>query len=211
MSQYLSQSLVHAHLPCPPSIPDAIPELRVDPNSDTLSMERSTLPHAIRHAISFSYEPEVNVLARLIHNGYVLELRALDTVRREGSFNDTQQIHTLRIIFPSRLVSLAEDSIVLSLAEQMIYVFAYSQANVLYRMKFPLIRSTGPGTRMSFSINGGSHWVENFHVPEELIAAAGGVSAWSAMDEDTAILGGQDGGIIRVARTEEDGYRKSPK
>ena len=53
---------------------------------------------------------------------------------------------------------------------------------------------------MAFTAKDNEDWCEEWTVPEDVVAACGGVGAWTAVDESNVVLGGGDGGIIRLTR-----------
>jgi len=208
---YIPHSLIHAHLPCPPTIPNSIPELRIPSDFGSYS-ESSDNVHFSEHALSFSYSPSLNVLARVINNGYTLELRAFDTTikpehAQQGEDDDGSRI--VRVIFPQQIKSLPEDCIIVSPLDRRVYVLVYTELieeegsrNVLYRLNFPLGSSKlGRGSRFSFTTRGNDDWVEEFQVPHEALVNCGGVGTWTVVDELNVVLGCGDGGILRLARS----------
>jgi nuclear pore complex protein Nup160 len=199
MATYISYHLVHAHLPAPPSIPNAIPELHV-PTQQTFPTDLSLLstPNHPEQAISFAHNSDANVLARLIHNGYTLELRGCSLeIQKAFPANDTGS-DIIRVTFPQALRPLAEDSMVVSRRGQL-YVFALGQDNTLYRLSFPLDQgSLQRGGRTIFTVDQDETWFEEWSLPEEVVAGCWGISTWTVVDEGTVVLGGMDGGIIRV-------------
>lgn len=200
----IPQTLVHAHLPCPPTIPNTIPELRIPTDRDFPDLDpEDGLFH--EHALSFSYNPDLNVLARATHNGYVLELRAFDTVHSSSSpppSRDSNTSETIRIVFPDRIASLSEGCLIVSTLDRRVYILVYTEADVLYRLNFHLGSSaSGRGSRSGFTVRGNDDWVEEWQVPQDMVAASGGVGVWHALDELNVVLGCGDGGIIRLARS----------
>lgn len=53
---------------------------------------------------------------------------------------------------------------------------------------------------VKLTTKGMEDWCEEWEVPEETLVACGGVGAWRVIDEDTIVLGGADGGIVRLTR-----------
>ncbi|KAL7423223.1 hypothetical protein Q5752_002523 [Cryptotrichosporon argae] len=202
MSAYVPYHLVHAHLPAPPAVPHAIPEVEVTTNRpfpETTDVYSNPLHPD--HASSISFDASSSVLARTLYNGHVLELRPLSPIITSSSSSSSTDVDTsaIRVFFPDTLRVLAGNSIVPSLRDGRLYVFAVSEANVVYRLNFALGR-TGEGERHVFVIKD-DDWCDEYEVPEDVVAAAGDVSSWSVIDEDTVVLGATDGGIIRVVRT----------
>jgi len=208
---YIPHNLIHAHLPCPPTIPNSIPELHI-PSDYSSSPSSSSDAHFYEHALSFSYSPSLNVLARVINNGYTLELRAFDTAiqsdcNQQGKGEDGSRI--IRVFFPQQIKSLPEDCIIVSPLDRRVYVLVYteeieeeSSRNVLYRLNFPLgSAKLGQGSRFSFTTRGNDDWVEEFQVPHDSLVNCGGVGAWTVVDELNVLLGGGDGGILRLTRS----------
>lgn len=208
---YIPHNLIHAHLPCPPTIPNSIPELHI-PSDYSSSPSSSSDAHFYEHALSFSYSPSLNVLARVINNGYTLELRAFDTAiqsdcNQQGKGEDGSRI--IRVFFPQQIKSLPEDCIIVSPLDRRVYVLVYTEEieeeslrNVLYRLNFPLASAKlGQGSRFSFTTRGNDDWVEEFQVPHDSLVNCGGVGAWTVVDELNVLLGGGDGGILRLTRS----------
>lgn len=201
-TSYIPQTLVHAHLPCPPTVPNTIPELRIPTERDQADFDpEDGLFH--EHALSFSYNSQLNVLARSTHNGYTLELRPLDTVYDPTSINkDVNSSDTIRIIFPERISTLGEGCIILSELDRRVYILVYTEGDVLYRLNFPLAgNKIGKGCRFGFTVRGNEDWVEEWEVPQEIVSAAGGIGCWKAIDELNVMLGCGDGGIVRLSRS----------
>ena len=192
MFTFTPHHLVHAHLPAPPSIPNSIPELRVPtdrPFPEDLSLTSD--PNHPDHAVTFSHHP--NILVRVIHNGYTLELRALEFVINLDPKSSTGS-EIVRIAFPDPIRPLGDDCIIVS--HNRIYVFALSESNVLYRLQFP--GNVERARRFAFTTSG--DWCEDLEMTDEILNACGGISAWTVVDEETVVLGGYDGGTVRLAR-----------
>jgi nuclear pore complex protein Nup160 len=208
---YIPHALIHAHLPCPPTIPNSIPELHIPSELGSPSVFSGGALFS-EHASSFSYSPSLNVLARVINNGYTLELRAFDTTIRkdevqQGQDDDGSRI--IRVMFPQQITSLPEDCIIVSPLDRRVYVLVYTEVieedtsrNVFYRLNFPLgSTKLGQGSRFSFTTRGNDDWVEEFQVPHDVLANCGGVGTWTVVDELNVLLGCGDGGILRVSRS----------
>jgi nuclear pore complex protein Nup160 len=207
-TSYTPHRLVHAHLPSPPLIPYSIPELRV-PTSRTFS-ESSTSDSQLLHpdhATSIHHDAATNILARVLNNGTVLELRTLSLVSPGNGKAKSGGIDTVRIFFPDPLRSLSERCIIHSRRHRRVYILVVTQSNVLYRLNFdfsgdPIGRNGGD--RMDFSVGSGSEWCEEWQVPDEVIAGCGGVGSWTVVNENMVVLGGGDGGIVRLIRQESN-------
>lgn len=209
---YIPHTLIHAHLPAPPTIPNSIPELHV--SSDYQTPPPTTDDIFPEHALSFSYSPALNVLARVINNGYTLELRSFSTVYDPSSAHERDEDGSdiIRVFFPRPIKAMPEGSIVVSTADRRVYVLVYTDGNTadadlgtLYRLNFPLGGAKlGKGRRFNFTTRGNDDWVEDIDVPEEILRNCGGISAWAVVDELNVILGGNDGGIVRLARSNRD-------
>ncbi|ORX40189.1 nucleoporin Nup120/160-domain-containing protein [Kockovaella imperatae] len=201
-STYVSHQLVAAHLPPPPSLPLSIPELRITTRRSFPGREETDQPLHPAHALSTSYNPDLNVLARVIHNGHRLELRPFDIVKLKSQVRDESGTDTLQILFPEPLRALSEGTIILSNADRKVYIIVVSESNTVYRLSFPLGRfKSERGARFIFMTTGGVEWCEEFDVPEDVISQAGGVCPVAIVDSETVVLGGADGGIIRVIRS----------
>ncbi|WVW84551.1 hypothetical protein I302_106585 [Kwoniella bestiolae CBS 10118] len=202
-STYIPHHLVHAHLPPPPSIPNAIPELRIiSDQAVPLTDEDYAEPLHPDHAVSAIHDSSTNILARSIYNGHVLELRSFNPVISKVRPRGLDGSETIRIFFPEQLRSLAQGSIQVSKRDKRLFVLVVSHSNIVYRLNFPLgtFRS-GTEDRFVFTTKGNDEWYEEWEVPEDVIGACSGVSAWTALDENTLVLGGGDGGIARVTRS----------
>lgn len=202
---FVPLSLIHSHLPAPPSIPHAIPELRVISDRPFPSLADEDLePQHPDHAVSATHDPKTGILARAIRNGYVLELRTLNpliartTRRREGS-------ESIRIFLPDRLLPLTSDCIVASPDRDRLYILVVTEAAIVYRFSFRLNGfQVGQHERISFTQEPG--WCEEYRVDEEICAAGSGVGTYRVIHGSSAVLGASDGGIIRLERTEnQDG------
>ncbi|WVQ96857.1 hypothetical protein IAU59_003964 [Kwoniella sp. CBS 9459] len=199
---YIPYHLVHAHLPAPPSIPSSIPELRIASDETVpLTDEDYCEPLHPDHAVSAIHDQSTNILARSIYNGHVLELRTFNPVVSRVRPRALDGSETLRIFFPEQLRPLTSGTIVVSRRDKRLFILVVSQANIVYRLNFPL-GTFRPGTedRFVFTTKGNEEWYEEWEVPEDVIASCGGVGAWTALDENTVILGGGDGGIVKLSR-----------
>ncbi|WVQ80541.1 hypothetical protein IAT38_002646 [Cryptococcus sp. DSM 104549] len=203
MPTYLPQHFIHAHLPAPPPLPESIPELRVaDSDTIPIPLEAYNSPQDVEHAVSVVHDAATNILARSIANGYVLELRPFSPTIGKSRPRTLDGSEIIRVFFPAKLRTLAEGSIVVSHRDQLLYVYALTETNQVYRLNFPLGNfRPGTGDRFVFTTRGGGDWSEQFEPAQEDIVACGGVGAWTVLDEDTVVLGGGDGGIVKMTRT----------
>ncbi|WWC88782.1 uncharacterized protein L201_003695 [Kwoniella dendrophila CBS 6074] len=202
-STYIPQHLIHAHLPPPPSIPNAIPELRIiSDEAVPLTDEDYAEPLHPDHAVSAIHDQPTNLLARSIYNGHVLELRSFNAVISKSKPRGLDGTEIIRIFFPEQLRALAQGSIVISKRDKRLFITVVSQANIVYRLDFPL-GTFRPNTedRFVFTTKGNEDWYEEWEVPEDVVVTCSGISPWTALDENTLILGGGDGGIVRVTRS----------
>lgn len=209
-SVYLPLELIHAHLPPPLAPPNAIPELRVSTERPFPSSSSSTSePLHSEHAVSAVHDPVTGILARSIHNGYVLELRTIaSSIDPQREFSKGSQI--VRIFFPDRLLRLAPGCIVHAKRDGKLVILVMTEEHIVYRLTFPLGSfEQGKGDRIAFSV-AGDDWCEEYNVDSEVLAAAGGIGAWTVLDENTLILGGADGGIIRLTRSQSYRSGESP-
>ncbi|OCF41500.1 hypothetical protein I317_04703 [Kwoniella heveanensis CBS 569] len=201
-TSYIPYHLVHAHLPAPPSVPNSIPELRISADETVpLTDEDYCEPLHPDHAVSAIHDQSTNILARSIYNGHVLELRPHNPVISKIRPRALDGSEIVRIFFPEQLRPLTSGSVVVSRRDKRLFVLVVSQANIVYRLNFPL-GTFRPDTedRFVFTTKGHDEWYEEWEVPEDVIAACGGVGAWTALDENTVILGGGDGGIVKLSR-----------
>ena len=199
-SAYIPHQLIHAHLPPPPLSPNAIPELRV-PTQRAFPSTSEILNEPIHpdHAVSVAHERTTGVLARSIENGYTLELRTLSLVIGQRKAKSGSE--SLRICFPDPLRPLGEGCIVHSSRTGRLYILVVTQANVLYRLTFPSSFREDAADRMVFTTKGNDEWCEEWAVPDDVVSACGGVGAWTVIDESNVVLGGGDGGIVRLVRS----------
>ncbi|WWD18377.1 hypothetical protein CI109_102827 [Kwoniella shandongensis] len=202
-STFVPHHLVHAHLPAPPSIPNSIPELRLPTEREYPPTDEDYAePLHPDHAVSVYYDPSTNILARGIHNFYVLELRSFSPTISASRPRGIDGSETIRIFFPEPLRPLASGSIVVSRRDKRLFILVLSETNIVYRLNFALgTFRTGSGDRFVFTTKGNEDWSEEYEVPDDVIAACGGVGAWTVLDEDTVVLGGGDGGIVKLTRS----------
>ena len=201
-STYISHQIVHVHLPAAPSIPHAIPILRVPSSGPFLDDQDLSEPLHPDHASWTSYSSQLNLMTWTIHNGYTLELRPLDLYYPSGQTSNTPGTTTLRISFPHPLRPLLQDSLVLSKEDRCVYILVVTHADCLYRLSFPLGDfEPGQGNRFFFTTQGGDEWCEQYLVPEDLLIASGGVGPVAVVDPETVVLGCVDGGLIRLDRS----------
>lgn len=202
MATYVPHHLVHAHLPAPPSIPASIPELHVPVNeSIPIPAEAYEEPLHPDHAVSVVHDTANNILARNIFNGYVLELRPFGPTVAKLRQNVDTGSEVIRIFFPEPLRPLSPGFIQISNEEDRLFIIVISQANVIYRLNFPLgTFRRGTDDRFIFTTQG-EEWLEDWEVPEHLIGACGGVGATTVFNRETVVLGGGDGGIVIVTRS----------
>lgn len=198
MTTYLPLELVHAHLPPPPTIPNAIPELRV-PTDRPFPIDASDYSEPLHpdHAVSAVHDASTGILARAIKNGYTLELRAFNLhAQQRARHRDGSD--TIRVFFPDRLMPLTEGCIV---QNGRLYILVVTEAPAVYRLSFPLAGYVGgENDRFHFTTQG-DDWCEEYTVDSEVFAASGGIGTWKALNEDSVVLGGSDGGIVRLQRS----------
>ncbi|ODN74422.1 hypothetical protein L202_06819 [Cryptococcus amylolentus CBS 6039] len=201
MASYIPHHLVHAHLPAPPSLPVSTPELRI-PTDETLSDELYTEPLHPEHAVSVAYDVENNILGRTIYNGYVLDLRPMGSTISKTRLPNSEGSESIRVFFPEPLRTLSSGLVRISPQEKRLYILVVSQANIVYRLNFPLGDfEPSSGERFSFTLQNGEQWSEEWEVPEDVIGSCGGVGATTVVDERTVVLGGGDGGIVILTRS----------
>lgn len=205
-STFFPSQLIHAHLPAPSSGPLAIPELRIPTERPYPTGSKIyTEPLHSNHAVSSVRDPSTGILARSIRNGYALELRTLNPVVAKDRWREAAGSEVVRISFPDRLLPLTDGCVSLSTSENKLFVIVVTETTVVYRLSFPLGSfRPGKGDRFAFSTKK-DEWCEEYEVPDEVIAASTGVGSWIVLDEQTVVLGGTDGGIVRLARTGQDG------
>ena len=196
-TSYIPYRLVHAHRFAAPSAavddrsleaPTAIP---FPPNSE---LDGPLYPE---HAVSTIRESTTGLLARVVNNGYTLELGhiALSAERDQASTSSTTP---LSINLAERLRTLSEGCIVPYADDGRVYILLLTHTDTVYRLKLNL---SAPGGALVVSAKGLDDWYEEWKVPEDTLAACGGVGAWTVIDEDTLILGSGDGGIVRLTRS----------
>jgi nuclear pore complex protein Nup160 len=146
------------------------------------------------HATSTILEPSTGILARITHNGYLLNLRnfALTTSSHSSSIRSS-----IKIAFPEKLRPLGEGCIIPYPEDGRVYILVLTENDVVYRLKLSMVLTESD---LELSTKGMDDWSEEWEVPEETLGACGGVGAWRVIDEDTIVLGGGDGGIVRLTR-----------
>lgn len=197
MSLYTPFNLVHAHLPHNPSSSTGVPEVAVpSERSFPPTDETYEAPLFVDHAVSAAFDSQTGTLARSIYNGYALELRSLSPVTNGRPSSETSAV---RILFPDRLLPLSDDCVVVSLGTRQLVVMVITEANIIYRLTFPLGSFVDLGDRLSFNTKN-SDWAEEWEIEEDGVESAGGIGSWAVTNEDTVVLGCADGGIIKVER-----------
>lgn len=204
-TSYIPYRLVHAHLSASRRATEGhtalqAPTARSFPPDDALYE-----PLHPEHAVSTVREPNTAIFARVVHNGYTLELSnlALSVDRSQAS---SSAVKPLTITFPDRLRTLDEGFIIPYQQDGRVYILLLSESDVVYRLKLYLVNVGG---RYGLSVKGLEDWYEEWSVPEETLTACGGVGAWTVIDEDTLVLGAGDGGIVRLTRSGKWGRSES--
>jgi nuclear pore complex protein Nup160 len=208
MSVFTSFQLVHAHLPATPAAPGPVAEVSVPtdrPFPD--DGEVYATPLHPDHAVSAAFEPRTGTLARTVYNGYALELRSLSPVVNRGK--NIEEPTVVRIMFPDALRPLGDGCIVPSFGDRQLVVLALSTANVLYRFTFPLGLFADKGDRIKFAPKE-AEWVEEWEIEPDTVAAIREVGSWAVTDENTVVIGGADGGIVRLVRALDSRPGKLP-
>ncbi|RSH88570.1 uncharacterized protein EHS24_001115 [Apiotrichum porosum] len=199
MSLYSPHSLVHAHLPALPTVPGPVAEVSVPserPFAD--STEIYSAPLHPDHAVSAAFDPRTATLARVVHNGYALELRSLSpVVTRDRTIEDPSII---RILFPDALRPLADGCIVPSVRLGQLVIVVLTETNVIYRLSFNIQSFTDRGDRVVFTTKDGE-WVEEWEIDPDVLSSVGDIGSWAVTNEDTVILGCADGGIVKAVRS----------
>ena len=201
---YLPYQLIQAHLPAPPLPPLSIPQIRVHSRHHFPVSEELAEPLHPDHGLSSSYNPDLNVIARVIQNGYGLELRPFDLYaqRPHPSLKDvtTPGSDTLRILFPHSLRPLSDGTIILSQLDRKVYILVVSQADIVYCLSFPLDGYRPQrGARFQFVVRS-EDWVEEYEIPEDVGAGVAGAGPVAVVDAETVVLGGVDGGLVKCSR-----------
>jgi nuclear pore complex protein Nup160 len=196
-TSYIPYRLVHAHRSASRST--AADDRSLDAPTDRSLPQDSELdgPLHPQHAVSTTREPTTGLLARVVNNGYTLELSnlALSTERNQASSSSSTH---LNINFSDRLRTLSDGCIVPYTEDGRVYILLLTQTDVLYRLKLSLTTINGRSIVSTKSLD---DWYEEWEVPEDTLTACGGIGAWTVIDEDTLILGGGDGGIVRLTRS----------
>jgi len=190
---YLPQRLIHAHLPSTPTNPTEI-QIPVITDREFPTTDETEEPLSPGHATSTILEPTTGILARVTHNGYLLILQnfALTTPAHSSSSR-----LSINIAFPDKLRPLGEGCIIPYPEDGRVYMLLLTENDVVYRLKLSMVMN---GDRLELTTKGMDTWCEEWEVPEETLVACGGVGAWRVIDEDTIVLGGGDGGIVRLTR-----------
>jgi len=196
MPSYVSYQLVYAHNPSQSSLSTSTPELRIPTEREhPSSSQLSSLTLHPEHASAVYREPTRGVTARLIQNGYCLELSTFSLKAAQTSQDGSDRI---RIFFPDSLHSI-EGCVVPSKRDGRLYILVVSTSNVLYRLNFPLT-STAVSENLYFKLDSKDEWCEEWSIPEDVLGACGGISCLTVTNEDNVVLGCDDGGIIRLTR-----------
>jgi nuclear pore complex protein Nup160 len=174
--EYLPLELVHAHLPAAPAPPNSI---RLIPISDIPKPPSKDTPLHREHASSAAFDPVHNVQARIIHNGYILELRQIDLHR-------SQSDEPLRIAFHRPLLDLPANCFASTSTHLCLYV---ATERSLHRLRFPARPHVKFVTEQA--------WVESYESSEDAI------TPWLAVDEDLVVMTGADGSLVTIAYQEE--------
>lgn len=203
-TSYIPYRLVHAHRSR--SRTAAVNERSLDSPTTREFPADSELdgPLHPEHAVSTIRESRTGLLARVINNGYTLEIShlALSTERDQAS---TSSSTPLIINFADRLRTLVEGCIIPYHDQGRVYIPLLTQNDVVYRLKLNL---TMIGEKPVLSTKGLDDWFEEWEVPEDTLTACAGIGAWAVIDEDTLILGSGDGGIVRLTRSGKWGRGK---
>jgi nuclear pore complex protein Nup160 len=192
-TSYLPQRLIHAHLPSSSTTRDEA-QIPVITEREFPTTDETEEPLSPDHATSTILEHTTGILARVTHNGYLLNL---------SNFALTSPSHsslsrsTIKIAFPDRLRPLREGCIIPYPEDGRVYILVVTESDVVYRLKLSMSMGED-GVKMTNK--GMDDWCEEWEVPEETLVACGGVGAWRVIDEDTIVLGGADGGIVRLTR-----------
>lgn len=196
-TSYIPYRLVHAHRSAPKS--GARDDRSIDAPTTRPFPSDSELdgPLHPEHAVSTIREPTTGVLARVVNNGYTLEVShlSLSTERDQPS---TSSSAPLSINFSDRIRTLSDGCIVPYTDDGRVYILLLTQTDIVYRLKLNLATVAG---RSVVSTKGLDDWYEEWEVPEDTLTACAGIGAWTVIDEDTLILGGGDGGIVRLTRS----------
>jgi nuclear pore complex protein Nup160 len=192
-TSYLPQRLIHAHLPSSSTTSNEA-QIPVITEREFPTTDETEEPFSPEHAISTVLEPSTGILARITHNGYLLQIRNFSlTASPHSSFSRS----TIKIAFPEKLRPMSEGCIIPYPEDGRVYILLLTESDIVYRLKLSMVMQGGV---VELSTKGMDDWCEEWDVPEETLVACGGVGAWKVIDEDTIVLGGGDGGIVRLTR-----------
>lgn len=196
-TSYIPYRLVHAHRSATRQA--GVNDRSIDAPTTKSSPQDSELngPLHPEHAVSTIRESTTGLLARVVNNGHTLEVShlALSVERNQAS---TSSLSPLLINFAERLRALNEGCIVPYADDGRVYILLLTETDTVYRLKLNLAIF---GESSVVSSKGLDDWYEEWKVPEDTLTACGGIGAWTVIDEDTLILGGGDGGIVRLTRS----------
>lgn len=203
LGRYAPQLAVHSHLPAPPSAPHAIPvwEAPIDRPFPTSSSDYDSPLHP-DHALYTAGHSSTGIQARVIQNGYTIELRSYQLSSSSAS-SSTQDPTTVRITFPETLAPLSSTSITTAFSasgRSYLYVILLSSSGWLYRLRFA--RSA------KYALEGGpiqtfvqdDDWFEHVELPSDKIHAAAGIATHAVVTEDLILVGCGDGGVLKVEK-----------
>lgn len=170
---YLPLELVHAHLPANPPPPNSIRTVNATDNSRPRSTDS---PLHREHASSAALHPTLNVQARVIDNGHVLELRQLDLHRSQAG-------EPLRVAFDQPLLDLGQYCMSTDVNGISIFV---STAFTIYRLRFSV-------RKQKVLFETGAGWLDSWTPEEE-----GFVRPLAALHDGAVATTRPDGSLVRI-------------
>ena len=182
-STYTPLQLVHAHLPANPPNPKSIPVWNATTKTKPSSPNEPLHPE---HASSAAFDPLHRICARVIDNGYQLELRALN-------LHQSQALDPVRIAFAQPLLPISDSSLA---STGNVFCIFVATANTFYRISIPVDHKGTVQLRKTPQ----DGWCEAFAPDED-------VTPWLALDNQLVVMTGADGSLIRA--DQERAHRES--
>ena len=210
LGRYAPQLAVHSHLPAPPTTPHAIPvwEAPIDRSFPTSSSAYDSPLHP-DHALYTAGEASTGVQARVIQNGYTLELRSYQLSTSSAS-SSSQLPTAVRITFPEPLAPLSSTCITTAFnnaGQSYLYVVLLASSGWLYRLRFARSAKYALEGGPVQTFVQGDEWFEHVELPSDKIHAAAGITTHAVVTEDLFLVGCGDGGVLKVEK--KDGFRNS--
>lgn len=196
-TSFIPYRLVHAHRSAPRRTSNDAASIDAPTSREFPHESDLTGPLHSEHAISTARDPSTGIFARVVNNGYTLELSHL-SLSMDRAHASTSSTENVRFNFPDKLRTLGEGCIIPYIEDGRAYIVLLTQTDVVYRLKLILDLTSG---RTVLSAKVLDDWFEEWEIPEDTLTGCGSIGAWTVIDEDTLILGSGDGGIVRLTRS----------